>query len=104
MTKLAVIKTGGKQYIVKEGDTLVIEKLGLDVGTHVDFNEVLFTDHDGDVKVGMPLLDSVVVGAKVVGQGRLKKINVVKFKRKVRYRRNIGHRQAYSKVLIQTIS
>lgn len=100
---LAVIETGGKQYLVKTGDTIKVEKLEVEPGKEVVFDKVLLTasDDGGDVRVGTPYLSGVSVKALCKTQGRAKKIRVVKFKRKVRYRRTAGHRQHFTAVTIQ---
>lgn len=99
----AVIETGGKQYVVKSGEALKIEKLPVDVGGTVTFDKVLLTaDEDGlNVEIGKPYLTGVVVTATVEQQGRSKKILVVKYKRKVRYTRTRGHRQHFTKVKVE---
>jgi len=94
----AIIKTGGKQYKVSEGDEIYVEKLGMEPGETVDF-EVIMTEKDGAIAFGT----GKVVG-KVVKNGRQKKIIVYKMKPKKNYRRKQGHRQAYTKVVIDTIS
>jgi len=101
----AVIKTGGKQYKVKQGETLKVEKLDVEKDTTFDFNEVLLVaDKKGDdVKIGAPTVEGAKVTAKVLEQGRDKKIDVIKYKRKVRYRKKYGHRQAYTQVKIEKI-
>lgn len=101
----AVIETGGKQYLIKTGDTLKIEKNDAEVGKEIVFDKVLLlAKEDGtDVKIGMPYLDGVSIAATVEEQGRGKKLRVVKFKRKVRYKRVIGHRQHFTKVKIKTV-
>ena len=98
----AVIETGGKQYLVKSGDTLKIEKLDVEPGTEIVFDKVLLLANDDgtDVKIGNPYLKGVSIGADVEQQGRSKKIRVVKFKRKVRYKRVIGHRQNFTKIKV----
>lgn len=103
---LAVIETGGKQYLVKTGDTLKVEKLLAEAGKDVVFDKVLLLagDDGSDVKIGTPYLAGVSIGAAVEEQGRAKKIRVVKFKRKVRYKRTHGHRQAFTKVKIGKIT
>ncbi len=99
---LAVIATGGKQYLVKTGDSLKIEKLEAQEGDKITFDKVLLTadDNGGNVKLGMPLLDGVTIEATVVKQGRSKKVRVEKFKRKVRYHKVYGHRQAFTEVKV----
>ena len=99
----AIIKTGGKQYKVSEGDTLVIEKLETAEGEEVVFDEVLTYVNDADVKIGKPLVEGASVKAKVVEHGRGEKILVFKYKAKSNYRRRQGHRQSYTKVEIEKI-
>ncbi len=98
---LAVIKTGGKQYLVQEGDLLKIEKLDAKVGEAVSFEMLLAADGER-LDVGMPVL-SGHVSAEVLEQGRAPKIQVVKYKAKSRYTRRTGHRQAFTKVEITKI-
>ncbi len=101
----AVIVTGGKQYLVTEGQTLKVEKLENDVDAALSFDCLLVSDESGDnVKVGKPIVDGAKVSAKVIAQGRADKISVVKYKRKVRYRRNVGHRQPFTEILIEKIA
>jgi len=101
---IAVIKTGGKQYVVKEGDVLTIEKLDADTGAAVSFEVLLVAEPDGaKVDVGAPTLSKKVEG-EVVSHGRAKKIEVVKYKAKSRYRRRVGHRQPFTKVKIKKIA
>ena len=101
---IAVIKTGGKQYLVKEGDELKIEKLAAEKESDVSFEVLLLADDNGEkVDIGTPTLSGVAVQAKIVDQGKGKKIAIIKFKSKVRYRRKTGHRQPYSKIKIQKV-
>ncbi len=102
----AVVKTGGKQYLVKEGDLLKVEKVQGDVGSEFKLDSVLLTaSEDGsDVQVGQPLLADKTVNAKILEQGRGKKISIIKFKSKVRYRRKRGHRQFFTKLQILSIA
>lgn len=99
----AVIETGGKQYLVKTGDVLKIEKLEVEAGKEVVFDKVLLTANDDgtDVKIGTPYLSGVSISANVEQQGRADKIRVVKYKNKVRYKRVIGHRQDFTKVKVK---
>jgi len=100
----AIIKTGGKQYKVSEGDAIYIEKLGVEDGETVTFEEVL-TVVDGDtVKIGAPLVSGAKVTAKVEKSGKAKKIRVFKYKAKSNYRRRAAHRQPYTKVVIDKIT
>lgn len=102
---IAIIATGGKQYVVKEGMELKVEKLDLEEGKTIDFDAMLVADEEGkDVKVGMPTVDGAKVNATVLEQGRGKKLHVIKYKSKSRYRRKYGHRQPFTKVKIEKIS
>ena len=100
----AVIVTGGKQYKVSEGDTLFVEKLGLEEGSTVTFDQVLMTGDGENVTVGAPTVAGATVEAKVVKNGKAKKIYVFKMKRKKNERKKNGHRQPYSKVEIVKIN
>ncbi|PIW36884.1 MAG: 50S ribosomal protein L21 [Candidatus Kerfeldbacteria bacterium CG15_BIG_FIL_POST_REV_8_21_14_020_45_12] len=103
---IAVISTGGKQYKVSEGGTLKIEKLEVEEGKNISFDEVLLVSKpDGsDVKLGTPTLEGAKVTAKVLKQARAKKIEVSKFKAKSRYSKTYGHRQPYTEVEITKIA
>lgn len=100
----AVIKTGGKQYQVKEGDVVFVEKLEGEDGAEITFGEVLAVGDEGDFKAGAPLIEGASVAAKIVGQTKGKKIVVFKYKPKKNYRRKAGHRQPYTKVEIVKIN
>ncbi len=97
---LAVIATGGKQYLVKNGDILKVEKLDFKQGDKVVFDKVLLTaDDDGaNAKVGAPYLDGVKVEANVVRQGKARTLRVEKYKRKVRYHKVHGQRQRFTEI------
>lgn len=99
----AVIKTGGKQYKVAEGDAIVIEKLASQNGKVV-FSDVLLVVQDGDIKVGKPLVQGATVEADVVDEGKGKKKMVFRYKSKTRYQKKKGHRQPFTKVKITKIS
>lgn len=99
---IAVIKTGGKQYLVKEGEMLKIEKLEAKPGDTVTFDALLTAD-GSDIKIGAPLTGGKV-SAEVLEQGRHAKIEVVKYKAKSRYTRRVGHRQMFTKVKITKIA
>lgn len=102
--KIAVIKTGGKQYKVKIGDTLKIEKLEAAVGETVKFDTLLISSEDGkDLIVGKPSLGEKVE-AKVLETAQGDKVHIFKYKNKTRYRRNVGHRQMFTKVEISKVS
>ena len=99
----AVIKTGGKQYRVSEGQTLKIEKLPIETGASVDFEQVLLIADGDQVTVGTPLVEGGKVSATVKGHGRGKKIEIVKFRRRKHHRKQMGHRQYYTEVEITGI-
>ena len=100
----AIIKTGGKQYKVSEGDLVRVEKLAYEVGETVDFDQVLLVSNDGELKVGSPLVEGAKVTATVEDQNKDKKIVVFKYKPKKQYRKKHGHRQPYTLVKIDSIS
>jgi len=101
----AILKTGGKQYKVCEGDVIYVEKLGLNADDAYTFNEVLaIGDVDGELKVGAPYLEGATVTAKALKEGRSKKIIVYKYKPKKGYHKKQGHRQAYTKLQIEKIN
>ena len=97
---LAIIQTGGKQYLVKKGDKLQIEKLAGEANSTLTFDKVLFTSDGKEFQLGKPFLAGVKVEAKVLKQGRGKKIHVLKYKAKSKYRRKQGHRQHFTEVEI----
>ena len=99
----AIIATGGKQYKVSEGDIITIEKLGIEAGEKVTFDQVLAVSGD-DLKIGNPTVDGVTVDATVVKEGRGKKVIVYKYKRKTGYHKKNGHRQSYTQVKIEKIN
>ena len=100
---IAVIKTGGKQYKVKAGDKIKIEKIDGQAGDIVKFDSLLFSDENGDgIEIGKPFLDKKVEG-KILKQDRGKKVAVIKYKAKTRYKRNVGHRQDFTEVEISKI-
>ena len=100
----AIIETGGKQYRVKEGDVIFIEKLQAQDGETVTFDNVLAIIADDDAKFGSPTVEGASVTAGVVKSGKSKKIIVFKMRRRKGYRRKQGHRQPYTKVQIEKIS
>ena len=99
----AVIETGGKQYKVQEGDVLFIEKIDAEAESTVKFDKVLAISDEAGFKVGAPLIDGASVDAKVIKQGKGKKIYVLKYKPKKNEKKKIGHRQLYTKVEITKI-
>ena len=100
----AVIKTGGKQYRVTEGQTLKVEKLAAEEGASVEFDQVLMiADGSGGVQVGAPYIAGARVSATVKSQGRGPKVLIVKFRRRKHYRKTQGHRQSFTEVRINGI-
>lgn len=99
----AVIKSGGKQYRVREGDTIKVEKLPASEGDTITLDEVLMVADGDNVKVGTPRVEGASVSATVKSQGRGPKIRIIKMKRRKHYRRQAGHRQAYTELAITGI-
>ncbi|MFO7909158.1 50S ribosomal protein L21 [Vreelandella aquamarina] len=100
----AVIKSGGKQYRVEEGQTLKLEKLEIPTGETIEFDEVLLVAEGDDVTVGAPLVEGAKVSAEIVDHGRAKKINIIKFRRRKHSMKRQGHRQWFTEVKITGIS
>ena len=100
----AVIKTGGKQYTVKEGDILKIELLPEDVGNEIKFEEILMLADGDKVTFGAPFVAKALVKAEVLDRGRHKKVKIIKFRRRKHHMKQMGHRQYYSQVKITAIS
>lgn len=100
----AIIKTGGKQYKIAEGDVLKVEKLPVDDGKTVTFDEVLLIDDGQKTIVGTPVITGAKVTAEVVKTAKGKKISVLKYKNKTRYRKLLGHRQWHSQIKVKTIA
>ena len=103
MSKFAVIKTGGKQYLVQKGETIRVEKLPADSGGLIAFNEVLMVGGGDSVKFGSPLASEAKVEAERVKDGKAKKVIVARYHSKTRYRKTKGHRQPFTEVLIKEI-
>lgn len=101
---LAIIKTGGKQYKVAEGDKIKVEKLEGEAGAKITFEEVLFVGDENAVKVGTPIVTGAKVEATIVKQGRHDKVWGIKHKPKKRYKVKFGHRQTYTEVQIDKIA
>lgn len=99
----AIIETGGKQYKVQQGDVIFVEKLGMEEGSEVTFDKVIAVSGD-EFKAGTPYVEGASVTAKVVKNGKEKKVIVFKMKPKKDYRRKMGHRQPYTKIQIDTIN
>ncbi|MDX1600329.1 MAG: 50S ribosomal protein L21 [Anaerolineales bacterium] len=99
----AVFRSGGKQYIAREGSKVDVDRMSVEAGSEISFDEVLLTSDNGDVHVGTPIVEGAKVKAKVVGEIKGPKILVFKFKPKNRYKRTQGHRQPYTRVEIESI-
>lgn len=100
----AVIRSGGQQFRVAEGQTLKVEKLDAEVGSTVDLANVLMVVNGDDVQVGKPYLKGCKVAASVVSQGRHKKIYILKFKRRKHHQKQMGHRQYFTEIKIEKIA
>lgn len=100
----AIIKTGGKQYMVNEGDVLTVEKLDVESGAKVMFEEVLAVGNNGELQFGSPVVAGAKVEATVVENGKAKKVIVFKYKPKKDFRKKQGHRQPFTKVRIEKIN
>lgn len=103
MASYAIVETGGKQYKVAEGQTIDVEKLPVEPGEEVTLDRVLLVSRDGDVKVGRPTVEGASVVARATRQGRARKILVFKYKPKKNYRRRAGHRQSYTRLVVEKI-
>ena len=99
----AVFRSGGKQYRAQEGDRIKLEKINADEGSSINFDEVMMLGEGSDVKVGSPFLPKISVVAKVIKQGKSKKVPVVKFKRRKNYLRQGTHRQFFTEIEIVSI-
>lgn len=101
--KYAVINNGGKQYRVSEGETIEFEKLGLEVGQQVEFDQVLMLVNGDEITIGTPFIAKAKVVGEALKHGRQDKINVLKFRRRKHHLKQIGHRQHYTAVKITKI-
>ncbi len=99
----AVIKSGGKQYRVQEGQRLKLEKIESETGSSLTFDDVLLVGDGDKVTIGEPVVKGAQVSAEVVAQGRHKKVNIIKFKRRKHHMKRMGHRQWYTEVRITGI-
>ena len=100
---LAIIKTGGKQYLIKKGTKLKIEKIEGEVGTKIDFAEILFVGDEKEAKIGAPFIKGAKVEGKILKQDKDKKVWGIKHKPKKRYKVKFGHRQPFTEVEITKI-
>ncbi|OGF82195.1 50S ribosomal protein L21 [Candidatus Giovannonibacteria bacterium RIFCSPLOWO2_01_FULL_46_13] len=103
MSKFAVIKTGGKQYLVKEGQYLRVEKIAANKDGLIDFNEVLMVGDENSFEVGKPFLAGSKVEAELVKDGKAQKVIVARYHSKTRYRKTKGHRQPFTEIKIKGI-
>jgi large subunit ribosomal protein L21 len=99
----AIVATGGKQYRVKEGEKLRVEKLSAEVGDAIELDKVLLVGEGEDVKVGAPYLEGAKVTATIASNGRADKVKIIKFNRRKHYRKQMGHRQSYTEIEITSI-
>jgi large subunit ribosomal protein L21 len=99
----AIIKTGGKQYRVAEGETLRVESLPANPGDTVELTEVLLISAEGETLIGSPRLEGAKVLATVIANGRGEKVRIVKFRRRKHYRKQMGHRQNFTQLEIKSI-
>ena len=104
MATFAIIRTGGKQYLVSPGGAVKIEKIPGEVGAKVSFGDVLLVSEGEKVSVGMPIVSGATVKGKITAQGKHKKQIIFKMKPKKRYRVRTGHRQLFTEVMIETVS
>lgn len=100
----AIIETGGKQYRVKEGDVITVEKLNAETGAKVDFDKVLVLNNGKDLEVGAPYIKGACVLGEVVENGKGQKVIIFKYKAKKDYRKKQGHRQPYTMVKIMSLT
>lgn len=100
----AIIETGGKQYKVEAGDVIFVEKLGVEEESEYTFDKVIAVGTDDGIKVGAPYVDGASVAAKIVKNGKGKKVTVMTYKPKKNEKRKLGHRQPYTKVEISAIN
>ncbi len=100
----AVIKTGGKQYRVAQGQKLKIEQIPADIGQEISLDQVLSVGEGESIKVGAPFVAGAVVTAKVLAQGRHDKVKIFKMRRRKHYRKQQGHRQNYTQIVIEAIT
>jgi len=100
MVKIAIIETGGKQYVVSDGDVVTIEKIPAEKGGKITFDNVLLVDDGKDLKLGAPHVSGAQVAGELIKEGKEKKVTVIRYRQKSRYFKKKGHRQAFAKVKI----
>jgi large subunit ribosomal protein L21 len=101
--KYAIVESGGKQYKAVEGTTIEVDKMPLEVGTKIDLNDVLLISDEGEIVIGKPVIEGAKVAATVVAQFKAPKVIVFKYKSRQRYRVKQGHRQQYTRLMIEEI-
>lgn len=99
----AIVSTGGKQYKVKEGDSIKVEKLAAEQGAQVDFEQVLLVGDGNEISVGTPFVSGAKVSATVEAHGRAKKVHILKFRRRKHHMKRAGHRQSFTQLRITGI-
>lgn len=99
----AVVRTGGKQYSIREGQQLDVETIAGEIGDTVEISDVLLISDGDQLTVGTPTVPGARVVAEVLSQGRAKKVTIFKYKRKTRYKRKLGHRQPYTRLAVREI-
>ena len=104
MSKIAVIKTGGKQHRVTEGDVIAIEKINGDRGQAVVFDQILMVEKEGDIRVGRPVVEGAKVVGEIIAQTKGDKLTVYKTKKRKGYHKKTGHRQQLTSMKIKEIS
>jgi len=104
MSKFAIIKTGGKQYKVAEGDKIKIEKIKNKKGSKIIIKEILLISDNDKLKIGKPYIKDAKVDTKIIDHGKREKIKIIKFKPKKRYKRHAGHRQNYTEIEIKEVN
>ena len=103
MAKIAIIETGGKQYVVSDGAVVTLEKVVADKGGKITFDKVLLVDDGNAVKLGAPHVAGAKATGELVSEGRAKKVTVIRYRQKSRYFKKKGHRQAFAKVKITAL-
>ena len=103
MAKIAIIETGGKQYLVMQDSVLSVEKLPVEKSGKITFDKVLLTDDGKETKVGTPYITGAKVSAELIEEGRAAKVTVIRYRQKSRYFKKRGHRQPYTKVRITAL-
>jgi large subunit ribosomal protein L21 len=102
--KIAVIQTGGKQYLISEGDKIKIEKIKGEVGSKIEFDKILLFSDEKKTEIGQPYIEKAKVEGEIIKTGRARKVIVFKYHRKTRYRKKNTHRQWFSEISIKKIN